>query len=330
MTRTRYITLRAVQTIFLIWAVFTFLFLLFRFMPGSYLDILAYQGAGEETIQGIKEKWGLDDPLYVQYFRYIYNFLTLDVGTSFQYQIPVIEYVRQRIFNSFILVAPAVTFAYILGSAIGAIAGSNRGSWFDKHGTLPFIFAGTFPEFFTSILLVIIFAGWLNIFPASGMLPIGFRTAEMTWWESYLSTEFLWHYILPFTAVVLRFVFSPLLVMRTSVVEVLGQPFFQFQRISGVPRIQRLFNIAKHASLPVITLYPVSMTRSIGGLVLVEAVFNWPGIGFALVDAVFQRDYPVLQFVFMLIAIYIVIANFVVDIVYGIIDPRVSIEDSED
>lgn len=327
MSRRRYIALRTVQTVFLLWAVLTFLFLLFRFMPGSYADILVYRGASAETVQGLSEKWGFNDPIYIQYLRYVRNLLTLDAGTSFQYQMPVVEYVWQRIFNSFILVAPAITFAYLFGSVIGAIAGADRGSWFDKHGVLPFIFAGTFPEFFTSIVLIIIFAGWLNLFPASGMLPIGFNTAGQAWWQPYLTKEFLWHYILPFTAVFLRFVFTPILVMRTSVVEVLGQPFFQFHRISGIPKLQRLFNTAKHASLPVITLYPVSMTRAIGGLVLVEAVFNWPGIGFALVDAVFQRDFPVLQFVFFLIAVYIVLANFVVDIVYGLIDPRVSVEE---
>jgi peptide/nickel transport system permease protein len=113
--------------------------------------------------------------------------------------------------------------------------------------------------------------------------------------------------------------------MRTSVVEVLGQGFMYYHRVTGMPKIERLKMLARHSSLPVITLYPISMTRAIGGLVLVESVFNWPGVGFLLVQAVSARDYPVLMFVFMLVGIFIVLANYLVDIVYGIIDPRVQV-----
>jgi peptide/nickel transport system permease protein len=119
------------------------------------------------------------------------------------------------------------------------------------------------------------------------------------------------------------------LVTRTSVVETLGQGFIDYHRLTGIRKFDRLKYIAKHSSLPVITIYPISLTRAIGGLVLVEIVFNWPGIGFTLVEAVFSRDIPVIQFVFFLIATYIIIANFAVDLLYGIIDPRVSIEGSE-
>jgi len=115
--------------------------------------------------------------------------------------------------------------------------------------------------------------------------------------------------------------------MRTSVVEILGQDFAYFQRATGLPKINRMKHLAKHASLPVITLYPVSMTRAIGGLVLLETVFNWPGIGLALIEAVLDRDIPVVQFVFFLVAAFVVFGNFVVDIVYGYIDPRISIDE---
>jgi peptide/nickel transport system permease protein len=108
-------------------------------------------------------------------------------------------------------------------------------------------------------------------------------------------------------------------------VEVQGQAFSYFQRLTGLPKSMLLRNIAKHSSLPVITLYPVSMTRAIGGLVLIEIVFNWPGIGYSLVQAVLGRDYPVLMFVFFLIAVFIIISNYLIDVLYGVIDPRVSV-----
>jgi peptide/nickel transport system permease protein len=294
-------------------------------MPGSYADLMTFQGADPESIEQFREKWGMNDPLYIQYFQYIYNIINLELGVSLQFRVPVIEYVKMKIFNSIILVAPGITAAYVIGSFIGSIAGTKRGSFFEKYVIVPFIFTGTFPAFFIGIVLIVIFSGWLDIFPAGGMLP-EIRPEYKNWWEPYLSRSFAMHYVLPFTAIILRYTYLPLLIMRTNVVETMGQDFIQFHRLTGLTKWSRLRHVMKHASLPVLTLYPVSMTRAIGGLVLIEIVFNWPGIGFALVQAVFNRDLPVLQFVFILVAIFIVFANFIIDIMYSFIDPRIQIE----
>jgi peptide/nickel transport system permease protein len=135
------------------------------------------------------------------------------------------------------------------------------------------------------------------------------------------------HYILPFTAVFLRYLYLPSLIMRTSIVEVLDQDFVLYQRLVGRSKLNRLRQLAKHASLPVLTIYPISMTQAISGLILIETVFNWPGLGFELFKAILNRDFPVLQFVFFIIAVFIIISNFLIDILYGVIDPRVSIDD---
>ena len=124
----------------------------------------------------------------------------------------------------------------------------------------------------------------------------------------------------------LQYTYLPALVMRTNVVDVVKQGFNLYQKVTGLPRTERMFNVAKHASLPVITLYPASLAQGFGGLVLVETVFNWPGIGYTLVQAVFASDYPVLQFVFFLVAAFIIIANFLVDIIYGMLDPRIQLD----
>ncbi|MDX1747967.1 MAG: ABC transporter permease, partial [Halobacteriales archaeon] len=175
---------------------------------------------------------------------------------------------------------------------------------------------------------VVIFSGLLGWFPTAGMLSVEtwVKTAEMAWWEKYVTLDFLRHWTLPFLVITLRYTLVPNLVMRTSIVEILGQDFIFYHKITGISKLRRWGHLAKHASLPVITLYPVSMTRSIGGLVLVEVVFNWPGIGSALVNAVFARDIPVIQFVFFTIASMVIVANFGIDILYGLIDPRVSVE----
>lgn len=325
MSRQRYLAKRVLQTAFMLWVVITFLFFFFRLLPGSFLDIMTFQGASPETIERLRQKWGLNDPLYVQYGRYLWNMLNADAGISLQYRQPVWEYVKMRILNSFVLIAPGITFAYLVGSLIGAVMGTKRGSWFEKHGLIPIIFAGSFPSFFVAILLIIVFAGWLEIFPTSGMTGVG-QTFD-TWWGVYVSESFAMHYVLPFTAVVCRYLFLPTLTMRTSVVETMGQDFSFYHRMTGLSKLRRLRHVIKHSSLPVITLYPVSMTRAIGGLVLIETVFNWPGIGYTLVQAVIFRDVPVVQFVFFLVAAFVILANFSVDILYGIIDPRVSLGD---
>lgn len=325
MNRAQYILYRTVQTVFLLWFVLTFLFFLFRAMPGSYVDVMMTTGATQEGIEAFKQKWGLNQPLHVQYYQYMINFVQGDAGTTFQTNEPVWDFVAPKIFNTFILIAPAVTFAYILGAIFGSLLGVNRGSKFEQWGVSGAIFSGSFPEFFTAIILVIVFSGWLNLFPPTGLASIETQTSVTTWWGVYLTKDFLYHYTLPFSAVVLRYFFLPTLTMRTSVVEVSGQDFMYYHRVSGLPYIDRLKRLIRHASLPVITLYPVSMTRAISGLVLIETVFNWPGIGHALVTAVFARDFAVVQFVFFVAAAFVILANFGVDLLYTVIDPRVSV-----
>jgi len=326
MSRVRYVLIRTVQTVFLIWLVLTFIFVLFRLMPGSFTDRMLAQGASPESVAAFEAKWGLNDPMHIQYVNYIANFLQFDMGTSLQFQIPVIEHVRMKIFNSFILMAPAITLAYLVGSSFGTITGRMRGSVIERYGIIPIVILGSFPAFFTAIVLVIIFAGGLDLFPTSGMITAETAGIQGAWWRPYLTSDFAMHYILPFTAVFLRYLYLPTLIMRTSVVEVIGQDFLFYHRMTGISKAKEWLHTTKHASLPVITLYPISMTRAIGGLVLIEVVFNWPGMGFALIEGVLSRDFPVVQFVFFLVAAFVIIANFVIDLVYGFIDPRVSVK----
>lgn len=327
MSRVRYFAVRTVYTIVVLWIVISFLFVLFRLMPGDPTVLMAEAGAGEEATREFYEKWGLDEPLYVQYYLYMMNLLTGDLGQSFHYNQPVSSFVAQRMFNSFILAAPAITAGYVIGSIWGTIIGSKQGTKFDRYGITAAIFIGTIPIFFLSILAVILFSSHLGVFPTGGMHSADFLANfdSDRWWASYLTGDFLWHYTLPFAVIAFRYTYLPTLLMRTSVVEVKEEGFSFYFRATGLPTVRRLAHLARHASLPVITFYPLSLTRAIGGLVLVEFVFNWPGIGIALVNAVFFRDFPVIMAVFMAVAAFILFGNFLVDIVYGIVDPRVTV-----
>jgi peptide/nickel transport system permease protein len=326
MVSKKYFLRRAVQTVFLFWLVLTLVFLFFRALPGDYTTLMVYRGASEEAIAAFEARWGLNEPVYVQYVDYIINYINLDVGTSIVGQKPVWDHVRIPLFNSIILIAPAITTGYILGSVLGTLFGVQRGTNFERRGLMSVIFFGSFPSFFLAIVMISIFASWAGIFPTGGMYAYSGAATDQAWWQGYLSTDFLWHYILPFATIVLRYLAGPTMIMRTNVVETSDQSFTFYHRITGKPRKDILKRVYHHSILPVITLFPISMTRALGGLVLVELVFNWPGIGSLLVSSVFARDYPVVQFLFFLIASFVITSNFLIDIIYGVVDPRVSVE----
>lgn len=327
MTRARYIVVRSVQTVVFLWAILTFLFFFFRLIPGDYTDLLIAQGMSPEAVSALRERWGLDDPIHIQYIKYVRNFLTFDFGVSLQFGVPVWDYVKMKIFNSLILVGPAITTTYILGGIIGGKLGLGSDTKGDRYGLTMIVICGTIPVFVLAIFFVIVFSLRLDLFPATGMTTARVVAEERAWWEQYTTWDFLHHYILPFSVILVRYTYLPLLLMRTNVKEILNQDFFYYYRITGLPKRTKFVRTLKHACLPLLTLYPVSMSRAIGGLVLLEVIFNWPGMGHALVTAVLSRDFPVAQFVFFLIAVFVIVGNFIVDILYGVIDPRVSVED---
>lgn len=333
MSKFKYVVNKTIVTTVLLFFVASGLFLFFRMMPGSFIDYVAVSGASPEQIAALEEKWGLNDPLYVQYFRYITNLLQGDMGTSFRLGQPVVELTLPRMVNSFILIGPAITISYILGSIYGGVMGMRRGSLFEKYGIIPITVFGTIPEFFLGILIIAIFGSWLNLLPVGGM--VNPATYEMLgenapFWAIYTTLDFWKHYILPFLTVLLLYLYLSALVMRTSVVEVSGQDFSYYHRMKGLSRFDRGRHIMRHASLPVITLFPSTMTRAVGGMVLIEVVFNWPGIGQLLVNSVLFRDFPVVQFVFFIVAVWVILGNYAVDLIYGVIDPRVAIEGTDE
>ena len=331
MNRIYYVGKRILQAFVLLWLVVTMIFVLFRLMPGDAASFLLARGADPETVAQFEQQWGLNEPIYVQYLKYMANLLTFDAGTSIQQGISVWDYVKFRLLNSLLLVIPGITVGYIAGGIWGTILGTMKDERLEQYGIALAVFVGTIPIFVTAILAVIIFGMNLDLFPTSGMVSIEVtRQLEgAPWWKVYTTQSFFMHYVLPFSVIAFRYSSLPALIMRTSVTDVKNEGFTYYHRITGKPKWKRLARMGRHASLPVITFYPLSLGQAIGGLVLIEVVFNWPGIGDALVSAIFARDFPVVQFMFLLIAAFIIFGNLVVDIVYGIIDPRVSVGDGD-
>lgn len=326
MSKLYYYARRIVVSVLLIWAVATFLFFAFRMLPGDYATQLLQQGMSPEKVAEVRASWGLNDPLYVQYFKWMGNMVTGNAGTSRVYNEPVWSVVKMSLANSFILVLPGILTAFLLGSLYGALMGNSPGSLLERYGVIPPTIIGTSPDFFVAIFMIIVFSSWFGLFPAGSLASVQTMTANESMLDVYLTGDFLHHYALPFVTITLKYMYYPALIMRGSVVEVRGQEFAKYQRLLGLSDLRRFRHVLKHASLPVVTLLPSVTARAIGGLVLIELVFNWPGIGKLLFDSVIARDTPVIQFIFLLIAIWIIVGNFLVDILYTIIDPRITIE----
>lgn len=324
MNRLLFLVRRLVLAFVLIMGVLTFLFFFFRMMPGDYATLLISSGADAEAAEEIRESWGLNDPLYVQYYEYMTNMLSGDPGVSRRTGESVWGMVIVALSNTLILALPAIVLAIILGTIFGAILGSSPGSKLEKYGIIPPTFAGTTPDFFIGILLLVVFSAWLGWFPSQDIASLETHRATDAFWEIYLTRDFLMHYTLPFMTILLKYLYLPTLIMRGSVVEVQGQEFMSYQRLVGIRARKRLKHIMKHASLPVITIVPAVTATAIGGQVLVEIVFNWPGIGRLLFESVLERDTPVIQFLFLIIAAWIILGNLIVDILYTVIDPRIT------
>ncbi|QLG64155.1 ABC transporter permease [Halorarum salinum] len=331
MSRLRYFARRTVITAVLIFLVASALFVFFRLMPGDYSSLLVQQGMTAEQVARQEAKWGLNEPFHQQYINYVTNLLTADAGVSFRHGTPVWALVKPRIINSAILVFPAITATYVIGSLLGAVIGRYRGGLFEKSSIVTVSAFHSIPDFFLGILLIAAFSSTLGIFPTSGMLSTqtSIMIQDEPFWHRFLLKEFWMHYALPFATITLYFMQYPALIMRNSVVEVSDQEFLHYHRLKGLPRGKLLRKLMRHASLPVVTLYPISLATSISGLVLIEIVFNWPGIGRLLVDSVLARDFPVIQFVFLVAAVWVILGNFAVDLLYGVIDPRVSVAGDE-
>ncbi|MFC6723733.1 ABC transporter permease [Halobium palmae] len=327
MSRLRYLAKRSVVTLGLLFGIASALFFFFKAIPGDYATLIARSGASAEQLAALRARWGLDQPLHIQYYQFLVNMLTGNVGQSRRLGVPVWELVKPRLMNSFILVAPAIIIAYAVGSLYGALMGNESGTLLEKYGSIPPTAVGTMPNFFIGIVLIFFFSSMVPLFPSYGMVSsetyqeIG---NNLPHYRLYLTTDFLWHYMLPFSTIVLQFLYLPSLIMRSSIIDTREQEFAYFYRLTGLSKYRRTGHLIKHASFPVITLFPVSLARAISGLVLVEVVFNWPGIGKLLVTSVLSRDIPVVQFVFLLVAVWIVLGNFAIDILYGLIDPRVA------
>jgi peptide/nickel transport system permease protein len=269
--------------------------------------------------------YGLDEPIYVQYYKYIQNLFSFQFGISLTQQRPVGDIIIPALVNTMVLLLPALVATAIVSSLAGMYAGWNRGSWFEQSSiVVTTVFRAT-PIFVTGIFLLIVFSYGLGWLPAFGMRsslanPDGYL-------ETYLSVDFLKHYLLPFTATVLFYSGDFLMLARNSVVERMGSEFLMLHRAKGLSEMEQLGRAGRNSLLPLVTYFALRTGMLFQGVITLEVVFAWPGIGRALVQAILNQDYPTVQAAVFIMALAVIIMNLTADVAYAKLDPTVEAGD---
>jgi len=323
MSKASFVVRRVLQLGVTFWAIGTVLFFLFRLMPGDPTSFVISPQMTPEARQRIIESYGLDQPLHVQYYHYLTNALTLDFGQSFHSNQPVRDVIWTYLPNTLVLMLTAFIIAYIAGITLGVFAGWYRGSRFEKSAVVTALTARSVPTFWVGLLILWIFGAGLGVIPMSGMASPGANYTSF--WDMVLSTDFVRHLIAPASVLAFYYMGYPLLIMRSSMTEVLAKDFIDVCRAKGLSERAVMFkHAARNAMLPIVTAAAIALGYAVGGSVLIETVFAWPGIGREMVRAVLRRDFPVAQGTFMVLAGTIILLNFAADLLYGYLDPRVT------
>jgi peptide/nickel transport system permease protein len=304
-----------------IYVIITLTFFMFRLMPGDPVSLLVTESISQEAREMIKRSWGLDKPLWEQYVIYVMKMFKGDFGYSLFYKHDVWEILWPKLLNTLVLMGTSMTLSIFIAVFFGAIIGWRRNTRWEKGGVLFFLSLRSIPIFWMGIIFLMVFSYWFKFFPGGGSHSIGYRAEGF--FGNYLNMDFLKHLTLPFLCSLLYTITDPLMIMRSSMLEIKGEDFLTILEAKGLSEVSVITQCARNAILPVVTYAGVLVGYAFSGQVLLETVFTWPGVGLEIVKAIFTRDYPLAQASFVLMAFVAVIMNFIVDLSYGFLDPRI-------
>ena len=316
----------------IVFVVVTFNFFLFRVLPGDP----AKAGSKDprlspQSVVALTQRFGLDKPAFInleggnpfdsQYFAYLGALSRGDLGMSYAFRDePVADLIGEALVNTIWLILPAQLLAIFFGTGLGLLAAWRRGTPLDVVALTFSLFMWSLPTFFLAILLLVFGANYLDL-PTAGRATIGADYGS--WWEELFDVAR--HLAMPTLAFTLVLLGEYMLIMRCSVLEVFSEDYILTAKAKGLSTLRIIRDHAlRNAMLPMVTLIAINLAFTVSGAIQVEQVFSWPGIGNMTVDAVSQRDYPVLQGAFLLIAVAVVLANLIADLVYSWLDPRVT------
>lgn len=323
MERLEYIAQRLLKGVVVLLGIVVLNFLLIRLAPGDPAAVMAGEaGASDELfLQQLRQQFGLDRPLWEQLWAYISNILSFDFGFSYRQQRPVIDLLAERLPPTLLLTGTAFVLSLVTGVTLGVMAARRAGRWSDSAITVVALFFYATPLFWVGLMGVFLFSVTLGWLPAFGMGSVG---VKLTGFERLVDAAR--HLVLPALTLTLFHMAVYARMTRASMLEVRDQDFVRTARAKGVAegRILRR-HVLRNAILPVVTIAGMKAGYLLGGSIVVETVFAWPGIGRLAYEAVLQRDYNVLLGVFLVTSAVVIAVNLATDIVYSLVDPRIEL-----
>jgi peptide/nickel transport system permease protein len=320
----RFLARRLAQAALAVLLIAVINFLILQLAPGDAVDVLAGEAGAADSgyVAQLRERFGLDQPLPVQLGRYLLNLVQLDLGYSFRHNMPVATLIGQRLPATLLLMLASLAIAFLGGIVLGATAARKVNSLIDNAISVLALLAYATPLFWLGLMLLIVFTLKLNLLPGSGMVTIG---AEQT----VLARAFdvLHHLILPAATLSLFFMATYTRLMRASMLEVFGMDYVRTARAKGISNNRVVYrHVLRNAVLPMVTMFGVQVGSLLGGAVVVEVVFGWPGLGRLAFEAIFQRDFNLLLGILLLSSCLVILINLLVDLLYTRLDPRIELD----
>ncbi|QRQ84647.1 ABC transporter permease [Cupriavidus oxalaticus] len=318
---------RLLQAVGVVAAIAVVNFFLLRLAPGDAAQVLAGEAgaATPEYLAALRAQFGLDQPLWVQLGKYLWHLARLDLGFSFRQGMPVLDLILQRLPATLLLMGASIAFAVVAGATLGVLAAARAGRLLDTViSTLALLCFAT-PLFWTGLMLVLVFSVWLDWLPVGGMFTV---ESGLGGWAYALDVAR--HLLLPAVTLGLFYMAVYVRLMRASMIEMGRQDFVRTAVAKGAPgRRVLIHHVLRNALLPLVTMVGVQASSVIGGAVVVETVFSWPGLGRTAFDALYQRDYNLLLGILLCSSVVVIVVNAIVDLVYARIDPRIRLPRQE-
>ncbi len=319
----KYVSRRLFQGVPIILAIIVINFFLLNLAEGDAVDVLAGEAgsATPEYMAQLRAKFGLDQPLPVQLLVYLKNVLALDLGYSFRHDMPVSDLIFDRFFATGLLMTCTILLAVGFGVLLGLLAAMRLNTWKDAVITVFALITYATPLFWVGLMMIVVFSLKLGWLPTSGMENVA---AFYEGWDRVKDISV--HLILPTITLSLFYLALYTRMMRASMLEQYGQDYVVTARAKGLTERRITFvHVLRNALLPVVTMAGVQVGALIGGSVIVESVFAWPGLGMLAFESLFARDLNLLLGIFMLSSILVIVVNLIVDIIYCFLDPRIEV-----
>jgi len=323
----RFVLKRSLQGLGVVWGVVTVVFALRFVTPGSAINAVAPLDASQETRQAIAAELGLDQPLYIQYGQYIFDLLRGDMGFSYIRGQEVASLVFGRLPATVELALAASVVAIALSIPLGVLSATRRNEPVDYGATLFSLGGISTPNFWLGIMLILVFAVEFDVFNTSGRgVDVGDVAVSIVGSDPFVGTLLAWLAYITLPSIALGTYFMALItrLTRSGMLDELGKGYVQAARAKGLPQtLVRYKHALRNTLIPVITVLGLQLGTLIGGAVITEAVFSWPGLGSLVIDSINRRDWPVLQGSLIIIGTSFVLVNVLVDAVYAYLDPQV-------